>query len=477
MALSAKFYTFKKRENSTKQPTASDTATTYDVVLKDSCGVLNPVLRVSTGGSNPTSLNYCYFAEFGRYYFVTGWTWEKPFWTVSLAVDVLASYKTQIGSMSKYVLRAASLYNYDVADSMYPCVGGRLTHETELATRDKPFNVADGTFVIGIISRPKTASSATGAVQYYKMTSAELYVFLNDLMSNEDWLDIDQADLASGLQRVLFNPFQYVASAMFFPFDISNGTPKTSIYYGWWSFSTMADALDEGLDRVEFLDPFYLNIHKHPLAGTRGGWLNLPPYSNYVLRIYPWGDIELDASLLADATQIQCDPAIDLVTGLGTLTISARNAAGYIRQIAVYSAQIGVPMQIAQINQDLKTGAIGAAVGKTASFLANGFESGSKIANALSGIASTAGAVGGTLSTQGSNGSIVNYYLDIILQHQYFMISADANDEIGKPLCTTATLSTLSGFVQVLDGDNDVPCYDSERGSIRSYLEGGFFIE
>lgn len=477
MALSAKFYTFHKRENSTKRPTAADTPTVYNIVLKDSCGVLNPVLTVSTGGSNPASFNYCYIEEFARYYFVTGWTWEKPFWTASLAVDVLASYKTQIAAMNKYVLRAASTYNYDVADSMYPCVGGRLTDQKELTAAQKPFDVSDGEFVVGIISKPTTSNVNTGAVQYYRMSSTDMYLFLNKLMSNVDWLTIDQADLASGLQRVLFNPFQYVASAMFFPFAITNGTPKTTIYYGWWQFATSGDALDERLDRVEFLNPFTLAIHKHPSAASRGGWLNLPPYSEYILRCFPFGDIEIDATMITDATHIQGDIAVDLVSGLATLTLSARNGTGIIRQLGVYSAQVGVPLQIAQISQDLQTGAIGTAVSKAAGFLANGFEAGTKIGNALTGIASTAASVGGTLSTVGNNGSLVNYYTDVMLQHRYFNIPADANAEIGRPYCANTVLGNLSGYVQVLDGDNDVACLDQERSSLQSYLEGGFFYE
>ena len=66
-------YTFSKRENSTKQPTAS-TATAFTCVLKDASGVLAPTIKLDPTIGNPRSYNYAYIADFGRYYYVRDWT-------------------------------------------------------------------------------------------------------------------------------------------------------------------------------------------------------------------------------------------------------------------------------------------------------------------------------------------------------------------------------------------------------------------
>ena len=62
MSFSATFYTFQKRINSTKQPSGSGTS--YDVILKDGCSIINPELQLDLGlGSSPATYNYCYICQ------------------------------------------------------------------------------------------------------------------------------------------------------------------------------------------------------------------------------------------------------------------------------------------------------------------------------------------------------------------------------------------------------------------------------
>lgn len=48
----------------------------------------------------------------------------------------------------------------------------------------------------------------------------------------------------------------------------------------------------------------------------------------------------------------------------------------------------------------------------------------------------------------------------------------------GRPLCTTVQLNTLSGFIQVADGDISIAgVTTSEQSAIIAFLTSGFFYE
>ena len=115
---------FKKKRNSTKQPGSGQSSMVLTGTLKENCSVLNPVIRINRvmGDVVPQGFTYAYIPDFDRYYFVTGVAWSKPFWEISMAVDVLASHKAQIGLSSHYVLRTDSTtdFNPQITDTMYP---------------------------------------------------------------------------------------------------------------------------------------------------------------------------------------------------------------------------------------------------------------------------------------------------------------------------------------------------------------------
>ena len=100
------FWNFSKKSNSTARPSGT-AAGTFDVKLKDACGILHPVLEIYKDASfNPHNWNYAYIASWGRYYYVSDWQWVLGRWECTLDVDALASYRTEIGNASKYILRS-----------------------------------------------------------------------------------------------------------------------------------------------------------------------------------------------------------------------------------------------------------------------------------------------------------------------------------------------------------------------------------
>ena len=78
---------------------------TFDVNLKDSCSVQNPVLLLSGAYLNA---NYCYIADFGRYYYINNATQVRSgLWQYDLKCDVLMSFAKEIKA-NKAILRRTS---------------------------------------------------------------------------------------------------------------------------------------------------------------------------------------------------------------------------------------------------------------------------------------------------------------------------------------------------------------------------------
>ena len=53
----------------------------------------------------------------------------------------------------------------------------------------------------------------------------------------------------------------------------------------------------------------------------------------------------------------------------------------------------------------------------------------------------------------------------------------DDNTHNGRPLCDVRTISTLSGYMLIQDGDVTITGTSAEDSLIRSYLETGFYYE
>lgn len=462
MSFSAIFYTLSKRPNSTKQPSGS--GTTYDIVLKDNCSILTPDIKLDVGiAANPADFNYCYIADFKRYYYVS-WEWSERLWIGHCKVDALASQKSAIGSYTAYVARAASTYDGDVVDTYYPALAD-VTELKESATQDPGWStsIGSGQFVIGVMGDDSGPNG--GAVTYYAINAAGMYALTDYLLDDSNY---NVTDISQDLLKCIFNPLQYIVSCMWFPFQIA-ATSVINIEVGWWTISTAAAKLS---------DPVYtrnlsFNIPKHPLAATRGNYLNLAPYSCYCVNAGPWGLIPVDNSELIGENSVAFQMTVDLYTGSGRLSQVSKDVLAYVNEQV---CQIGVPVQLGQnvINQGalMQTassglGAIGSAVSlNPLSFFNNGLNS----------IVSAAELSQSVPSMLGSNGTIA-FNTIFALVGKFYDVAAEDNTSIGRPLMQPKTISSLSGYIECVDADPPLACTLTEMEEIVSAMNGGFYYE
>lgn len=81
-------------------------------VARQNLSIMNPVLVLEESISNIAGVNYCYIADFERYYYVKEITCNiNGLFTLVLAVDVLMSFQSVIELQRGIVRKNANIYN------------------------------------------------------------------------------------------------------------------------------------------------------------------------------------------------------------------------------------------------------------------------------------------------------------------------------------------------------------------------------
>lgn len=351
-------WSFDKKKNSTKLPVSAGTEFTGEI--KQSFTLTGLEIRFNLGAQlvAPT-YNYAQISSLRRYYFITDWYYDRGFWVAVMAVDVLASFRVEIGNSSQFVLRAFSRYAPGVIDTSYPTTGEVTRTSSQIAAGT--FWGADvtqdtGLIVMGVIGN---SSSSVGAVTYYALTMPAFRTFLNAMLSSISWANISITEISEELQKALINPAQYIVSCRWFPILASaftQGTAVSSINLGWWSFTAPARVLNTvGSAWVSRQSEFSIPVH--PQRGGRGGYLRLSPYSSYMLKFLPFGVFEIDSTELFNADTLGILVDTNLMTGDSVLHLAAKKVTegqyNWDNSFLVVESQIGVPLPVGQVSADV----------------------------------------------------------------------------------------------------------------------------
>lgn len=454
-------YAFSKEVNSTKQPSGSGTV--YQCQSNASFDIIAPRLPLNIGAAaNPTGYNYCKVPAWNRYYWINRWAFEGGLWVAYCSVDPLASWKTQIGQTSAYVLRSAYASDGRIPDHMYPTKSAPTITDVTISKdwSDSDLSYSSGFFLVGTIGE-------NGSTTYAGLTPQQFVDF-----STAAFTDVyDAAKVGQNwMTKAIFDPMQYLSSVTWFPWDISgSGGRNVSVYLGYW---------DTGVDGLA-LNPTMtyshtVNVPKHPQRGTRGSFLDAAPYSNYILDLRPFGRIELKSDLLAGSSTITVEYIVDRISGQAILTV--KNASGV--PLAVQQAQFGVQVQISQVLHNYLGGALGmvSAGVQTGLSLVSG-----NIPGAIAGVSSAIGNAVNTMqpdvTTSGLNSGFSSLQGTWHLVGTFYELAAEDNTHRGRPLCQVRQLNTLPGYQICTDTDVSLPATRAEIDAIRGYLESGYYYE
>lgn len=461
MAFTVNFWQMIKEVNSTAQPSGSGTA--YSCVSNADFNVLAPRLPLQIGAAaNPTGYNYCQVPAWGRYYWISRWSFESGLWVAYCEVDALASWKTQIGSTSAYVLRAAADSDGSLIDNLYPTKAAPSITNTSLTKWwiDNDLDYTEGCFVVGLINK-------FGATQYALLQPSEFVQFASAAFSQTFFNSVaDQA----WMTKAIFDPMQYLSSVTWFPFDMSGASGRAvDLHLGYWD--TGITGLHIGTLR-ELSQT--VTLPKHPQRAARGIFLDAAPYSRYVLDVPPFGRMELPSDLLAGQASINLIAVIDWISGRGVLRV--KNTDG--DPIILSEAQVGVTVQVSQVLRDYAGGALGAisAGASVGAALLTG-----NIPGAITGVASAIGnavtSAQPTVTTSGMNSGFSGLAGSWHLTSTFFLLADEDIAHRGRPLCKVRQLSTLPGYQLCTDTDISIPATREEIDTIRRYLETGYYYE
>ena len=459
------FYTFAKKENSTARP--STVALDANCIIKTGSGIMEPTIELDLGLSECPEYNYCYIPAFGRYYWIREWYFEDALWTATLLIDVLATAKNYIGSSSLYVLRAASAYDGYVRDELYPA---DANFTITSASASLGFGYSNGVYVLGIVSK----AADFGSLRYYVLTTAQMSQLVTMLLSDGFYSDeqIQTAEGSVGFVKCLVDPIQYIKSCIYIPIarsSLSSHITSANLIVFDWDTEIVAAAVNPG-------NPVYsvvntdLAVSNHPQAASRGKYLNDSPYTSRVLYVPPFGAVELDPSYLIEPQSLTLEIRIDLTSGMGTLDVRNGNA----QTMNYIEGMVGVPVNLSQVMRDWIGATQAIAAGAVGSVL-NPANIGSNLISTIGNVVNAMRPKCQSVSGGGSYASLRNG--NAYLTSKFAHMVADDLAEQGRPLCQTRTISSLSGYVQVMNGDIAAPYTADELERIRSYLEGGFYYE
>lgn len=525
MALTVNIYSFKKKTNSTLQPDPNNPLEvpvwTGNCLVKSGSQIVAPDLEIGLpADKNVSKWNYAYIPDWSRYYFITDMTYDNGQWVFHLECDVLATYRTEIGSSTQYVARCEHTYNGEVTDTGYPTLSNVEVNRYVLETASDATFSSTLAYVVGIVNNDNFAIYP--GVSYYYMTSTQVADLRTILLSSMDYMGVAPGDQVMAKTEV--NPFQYVVSCKAFPTTPDIGTTVDPITLGWWTPTGAGGSTIKGSrlsNMMGVISATWKVIH-HPQAATRGAYLNASPYCSYTLI---WGPfvITLDPAVMKHAIKIEIQVYTDYVSGNAVLKVLAYNSEvlsplTYIGIAGETSTQLAIDVAISQLSMNVSTNTpmgdtvsnMAAGIGTFGSMLSSGVSFASKVvgyfrkttergwngANSRYGNANqiiseqnrtNSNFIGANLgyntltcNISGANGG----NLAAILSHRRCEIYAkfanlvDENiSEYGRPLCAMAQLSTIPGFIKCATAELPLNATAAEQEAVIDHLTGGFHYE
>ncbi|MBR5513684.1 MAG: hypothetical protein IKV85_06830 [Ruminococcus sp.] len=482
--MQVQFTNTNKRENSTAIP--SSFSVTRSCVLKNASSIINPVIELDCTVNDHT-YNYCYIADFSRYYWVRDIVYEDARIIYYLDCDVLASARAFIGNASMYVLRSAADWNGDIIDTLYPT---KVDHHYDRRTITSPWtvtksgNFVNGSYVVGIRSG--------NGVSYYVFSHVNFALFVTDLLS-DDFVTafITEYQLQTNPNlKMLVDPLQYIDSVLWFPFAITKGAAVTQVNVGntvllnqtanvLGTFTSVSDYTTS----LEFTVP----VLSHPQAATRGQYLNNASYTDVMLACPPFGHFNIDISRITSfvsGANILGTIYIDLRTGHASLSIDIVEQGTLTNtewdNLVYAEAQCAVSIPLSQtISQGkLSVGEELSVVSGIVSSLAKADIAGA-IGTGMAAIEAEAKTHIPDLRKTGNTTSYTSLYeyYEFYINYDWLMVVDDDLSQRGRPLCEVRQLSTLAGYQLIADADIRTTLTAEEDRKIKQFLESGYFYE
>lgn len=334
MAYTVTLYNFTKKVNSTKRPSGG---TNYSCELKHGYTIENPVLVIKgVAFSTICNRNYMKFEDY--YYFIDDIkSVRNQLVEITGTLDVLATYKSEIGNYECVISRCnnASHYNlYDI-DNIYNPNNYVIACFEETVTTPFSYEVGSS-FTMSYYGKSGAKAVNVGSISR-----------LSNMFNSSDFWDM--------VNQNIFNPSQYVANLVHLPVTFSDYTAGATVQLGnSQSFNIdVAYPIDYGVN-YSWYDSYEID-----LTTLRTNMNYLTDYRSIDDRftdVTMWipfvGLIKITSSIFSHLTKIHIDYSIDMVTGQGECVVrsdlngSDTNKKDYILHKANINVGATVPLGV-----------------------------------------------------------------------------------------------------------------------------------
>ena len=461
MAFTVSFGVISKKENSTSN--AYSESLSADCLLKDGTDILRPTFSLQLASGFPVTCNYMYVAGFGgRYYWITGINFEKGVWYISGEVDVLGTYKTDIGNTSAYVLRSASDYNEYIPDTLFP-----FESNVDVTSMHQSIGLdATGTIIISCAGK----TDGTGSENYYALTPAVWQRIYANIFSSQFLSDYKSAwqGLVDEFTNQILRPSDYISSAIWVPVPYSSvgGIRTRPITLGYSYSGSNGKAINPG--ELLYSDFKSITIPTHMQYPTYGKWINGNAGRRIEMYLPGYGSTILDADAAIDMNSVMVSWGVDC-TGIIHYEVIQ---GGYLH--SYFSANISTPVGFTEARANV-TGAVGgllAGIGQgiTGNFLGSAATIGSALTSAVPKV---------ERMVQGGSRALVEISPNIVISVSNYQLPSGLDfTTTGRPCGKTVAINTLSGYVEC-HSTASVQCAGTkeEIEKINAFLSGGFYYE
>ena len=458
---------FSKRKNSTKQPTSGTDAT---VKLKDNCSVINPTIQTI---GIPINANYFYISDFGRYYFVSNVTKiSNAITEFNLEVDVLASYKTEIGSTVARIAFSSSGYDTNIVDPRTVIKSTKLKNENSEATE----LTSTGCYVITVFNNANT--NGNGMATSYAMDEANMKVFKQFL--GDDTVYAALKGYFAG------EPINSVFGAIWVPFNLATapGASVTKLHIG--NDNTVAHGFS--VTAVELPGTGIYSATEILLAipYRYNDFRDIAPYSTAQLYLPGAGKVDINLADWLDTVNMKIEYTMEY--GTGDLTYYLKDYNGNL--IQTVSCNVASQCPLGQVTNN-GSGIMSASGGAVASL--GGLAVGTMTGNAGVTAAGALGLLTGAtsiaasanthgVSLKGNMGGRTSTDIRDVIITAYDADTEDVTDanyiaRKGRPVAETHAISNHSGYVQCDDASCNMAGSALEKERVNNYLNSGFFYE
>ena len=473
MAFTVTLYQFQKRKNSTLQPTALQ-GVELSCELKQPTSYKDPVFTFFV----EAGFEWNYLQWDSWYYFITDVvSVRNNIFEVHCKLDVLATYKTEIGQTSAFVLYDTTA-NTEIVDS-------RLSQKTTAvhAVSEALLDYGIGyTVMLGIVGDDSV--SVWGVTPYQ---ASQLLNSINDWMDDKLNFEIpsggysfsDWDDAVNDVIEFVVQFFrQFIAtgkapdcikSAVLLPVPASQfGGSSATIYLGEYDTKHNGQKIAQNAvanSNVSVSIPWQAS-----------DWRRNDNYTKIYVGLPYIGVVSYPASQLIGYTSLNVNYRITVNGGI-TCTVSAGG-----QRLGLYTGNCASNFMVGASNINPMQG-MGAIVGGGGSALGVAAAASGAAAAAV-GVAGIIGminavqqlptCVGGVGGGAGADGWQVTC---VVVYHDTNVDPSSVAAAIGTPTMAVQTIGTLSGFVQTKEASVNASCYEDVRTEINSLMDGGFFYE